>query len=358
MFFKSVLVLVVSFFFSLPAFAEQSAKGNESTSAKTEYKVKEGDTIGSIALRFNVAVSDVRSWNNLESNKISTGDNLVLKRNAPAAVNKVIVIKPKPQKRRKTIRRYKVRRGDTFEGIARKFKTTIKNIRKWNPRVNPRRLQIGQKIRLQRSVYVPVVRRPKEIPANKSVSWGRANYGRLYNGISMKSVPGLHIRNPQRAYGTRHTVRMLEAVAADIIARWPDTPDLHVGDISHPEGGYMTPHKSHQSGRDADISYYFKGNVRLNRFEKMTPETFDAVKNWHMFKTLIDTQQVEYIFVDYKLQKVLYEYALSIGYNPAELGGILQYPNRGGRGIIRYSRGHGNHWHIRFKCDAGDKFCQ
>ncbi len=354
---KSLMMCFVISFITLPLFAEtSSARVSQPISKDIEYKVQEGDTLGSIALQFEVALSDVRSWNKLESNKVEKGDNLILKKEAPIA--KIAVLKPqKPKKRRKSARKYRVRRGDTFESIARKFKTTIVKVRRWNPRVNPRRLQIGQRIKLGTSYYVPTIKLPKKIPANKSVSWGKANYGRLYNGISMKSSVGLKIRNPERAYGTRHTVRMLEAAAADVVARWPDAPDLHVGDVSHANGGYMTPHKSHQSGRDADISYYFRGNISLNRFEGMTPETFDAVKNWHLFKTLIDTQEVEYIFVDYHLQKVLYEYALSIGYRASELGGILQYPHRGGRGIIRYSRGHANHFHIRFKC-KNDKYCK
>ncbi len=358
--FKSLMISLAIGLFAIPLSAETSSKLEKDPAAKIEYKVKDGDTLGSIALRFEVAVSDMRSWNKLESNKISAGDRLVLKRGIP--VEKISVLKPKviKQRRRTKSRRYKVRRGDTFESIARKHKTSIQKVRKMNPRVNPRRLQIGQRIKLSgSSTYysVPTVKLPTKIPANKSVSWGKANYGRLYNGVTMKSTPGLAIRNPARAYGTRHTIRMLEAAAADVVARWPDTQDLHVGDLSHPNGGHMGSHKSHQSGRDADISYYHRGNVKLNRFVGMTPETFDAVKNWHLFKTLIDTQQVEYIFVDYRLQKVLYEYAISIGYRSTELAGIIQYPRRGGAGIIRDAKGHDNHFHIRFKC-YNDKYCQ
>ena len=353
---KSLMISLVISLFALPIAAETTSSLEKDPTSKIEYKVKDGDTLGGIALRFEVAVSDMRSWNKLDSNKISAGDSLILKRGIPAP--KISILKPKKVKKRRKSRSYKVRSGDTFESIARRNKTTIKKVRRMNPRVNPRRLQIGQRIKLSGgSSYVPTIKLPKKISANKSVSWGKANYGRLYNGVTMNSTPGLAIRNPTRAYGTRHTVRMLEAAAADVMARWPDAQDLHVGDVSHPNGGYMTPHKSHQSGRDADISYYYRGNVKLERFVGMTPETFDAVKNWHLFKTLIDTQQVEYIFVDYQLQKVLYEYAVSIGYRASELAGILQYPNRGGSGIIRYSRGHANHFHIRFKCN-NDQYCQ
>jgi murein endopeptidase len=162
------------------------------------------------------------------------------------------------------------------------------------------------------------------------------------------------------AYGTRRTVNLLKAAVADVKARWPDAPDLVIGHLSYKRGGHMHPHKSHQSGRDADGSFYYKGNVQLQNFHEMTPETFDAVKNWHLFKTLIDTGEVEYIFVRHDLQKVLYEYARSIGYTKKELAEIIQYPRPTHErvGIIRHTGGHDDHFHIRFKCRDDDKHCR
>lgn len=142
--FKSLTIILVVSLFALPLAAETTSSTLEKDpSAKIEYKVKEGDTLGSIALRFDVAVGDMRSWNKLESNKISTGDSLVMKR---VLAPKISVLEPKKvKKRRRRSRSYKVRRGDTFESIARRNKTTIKKVRRMNPRVNPRRLQIGQR---------------------------------------------------------------------------------------------------------------------------------------------------------------------------------------------------------------------
>ena len=107
------------------------------------------------------------------------------------------------------------------------------------------------------------------------------------------------MRSVSHAYGTQRVVWMLKAAVADVQARWPTAPDLVVGDISYRRGGRIKRHKSHQSGRDADISFYYRGNVQLPNFEEMDEETFDAAKNWHLFKTLIDTGEVEYIFINY-----------------------------------------------------------
>ncbi len=318
------------------AFAEKDE--NSSTHVRAEvYVVEPGDTLGSIALRFRVGVADVREWNNLESLDVRPGDRIVLKD------------VPQQKKREPMPVVHVVRRGDTFEDIARKYGVKTSDVKRWNRKVDPRKMKIGQEVRL----YI-------KGRDGKSVSWGSARRGRLYNGVTVQPNEGLRVRRSERAYGTARTVAMLEAAAADIVARWPDAPSLVVGDVSRRRGGSLRPHKSHQSGRDADLSYYHRGNVETRDFLDMKPETFDAVKNWHIFKTLIDTGEVQYIFVDYRLQKSLYEYALSIGYTPEDLKPILQYPRgRDGRyGIIRHARGHDDHWHIRFHCGPNDKHCE
>ena len=44
----------------------------------------------------------------------------------------------------------------------------------------------------------------------------------------------------------------------DIRARFPDVHVLAIGDLSQKHGGAITEHRSHQSGRDADIGLIYK----------------------------------------------------------------------------------------------------
>lgn len=304
-----------------------------------DHEVQDHETVGTVALEHEVNVVELMEWNDLESVcEVDPGEQLEIKIDPDADE----ASGPSPVLHR-------VSRGDTFEGIARRYGVTISQLRQWNRNVNPRRLQIGDHIHLN----IPG-------PDEGTVSWGRASQGRLFNGIPMESSPGLRVRNVHRAYGTEYTVNMLQAAGADVQARWPDAPELVVGSISLQNGGPMRPHRSHQSGRDADLSYYHRGNVETEDFLDMSPEKFDAVKNWHFFKTLIATGEVEYIFVDYELQEVLYEYAVSAGYDEETLDELLQYPRgrRANRGIIRHSPGHANHFHIRFRCTDQDQNCR
>lgn len=296
------------------------------------------ETLATVALKYQVNVTDLKEWNELDSIHDANGNGELKVR---------LDDEPPPPSGPQPVTHI-IRSGDTYEDIARQYGVRVSQLRQWNPNTDPRRLQIGQQLRL----HVPV-------GDGHPVSWGRANSGRLYNGVAMECSPGLRVRNVARSYGTQRTINLLQAAGADVQARWPDAPELVVGSLSLRNGGPMRPHRSHQNGRDADLTYYHRGNIELPDFRDMTPETFDAVKNWHFFRTLIDTGEVEFIFVDYELQRVLYEYALSIGVDEEELAELIQYP-RGQRtpeGIIRHARGHANHFHIRFECGERDRNC-
>ncbi len=324
---------------TITAEESQNSEGDDEDVEIIYHELNGDETLGTVALEYEVNVTELKKWNELESLYEANGVEPLEVRIDKETSNST---SPRPVV-------HVVRRGDTFEDIARQYGVRISQVRRWNQNVDPRRLQIGQQLHL----HVPGA-------DGHPVSWGRANSGRLFNGISMECSPGLTVRNESRSYGTQRTIDMLQAAAADVQERWPDAPELVVGSLSLRQGGPMRPHRSHQSGRDADLTYYHRGNVELPDFRDMSAETFDAVKNWHFFKTLIDTGEVQFIFVDYELQAILYEYARSIGYTESDLEELLQYPRgrRGAGGIIRHARGHQNHFHIRFECGDLDQNCQ
>jgi LysM repeat protein len=302
------------------------------------YVATSEDTMGSIALRFGVELEELQHWNQTKSMRPSEGDRVVIK--APGKA---------PRKTKLLPVVHIVARGDTYDKIARRYNVSTKDLERWNPKVNPKRLKPRTKITMQ-------------IPSShgRSMSWGTANRGKLYNGVALETSYGIRVRTVSNAYGTHSVVAMLKAAAADVKARWPESPDLVVGDISYRRGGRIKRHSSHQSGRDADISYYHRGNVQVPDFMDMDGATIDAAKTWHIFKLLIDTGHVEYLFVDYALQKQLYDYALSIGYTSDDLSPIFQYPRprSASAGVIRHVKGHDDHWHIRFRCGADDTGCR
>ena len=94
-----------------------------------EYVVKKGDTLYGISKMYNVSVDDIKKYNGLTSNDLSIGKVLKI----PNTLN--------------VYDSYTVKRGDTLYSIARKYNTTVDNLRRLN-NLNSDSLSIGQVILL------------------------------------------------------------------------------------------------------------------------------------------------------------------------------------------------------------------
>jgi membrane-bound lytic murein transglycosylase D len=91
-----------------------------------EHRIRSGETIGNIAAKYGVSVSQIREWNNLKGNHLVRGRKLVINPddNRRLAGNG-------SHSNGNTIK-YKVRRGDSIGKIADKFGVTSLQLKKWN----------------------------------------------------------------------------------------------------------------------------------------------------------------------------------------------------------------------------------
>lgn len=110
-----------------------------SSSTATNYKVRRGDNLSKIAKRHGVSVSDIRRWNNLSSDRIYSGQRLVV--HASAARGGTTSGTGWVS--------YKVKRGDNLTKIAKRYGATAKDVKKWNS-LKSDRLQVGQRL----AIYV------------------------------------------------------------------------------------------------------------------------------------------------------------------------------------------------------------
>jgi len=92
------------------------------------YTVVSGDSLYSIATRFNTTVNEIKSFNNLTSNTLQIGQTLRI----PTGEN---------------YRTYTVTRGDSLYSIATRFNTTVDRIKTLN-NLTSNTLQIGQILRI------------------------------------------------------------------------------------------------------------------------------------------------------------------------------------------------------------------
>jgi hypothetical protein len=210
----------------------------------------------------------------------------------------------------------------------RRFNTTLRELQRWNSRADLDRLRIGQEL----YVYV-------EVGGTGSGSRGTPNRGRLRGGIQLSDGAGYTVRNPERAYAVPGTIAALRNGIARVTARFVEVPDIVIHDLSYERGGSMRPHASHQNGLDVDASYYHLDAGELSEWRDVEPEELDVRLQWYLFKSWIDLGQVEYLFVDWDLQAVLYDYAAARGASPEQLDEWFQYPTRGSQGILRHEPG-------------------
>jgi hypothetical protein len=65
------------------------------------------------------------------------------------------------------------------------------------------------------------------------------------------------------------------------------------------------------------------------------------------------------MFLDFKVQGLLYEWAKEHDVDEDVLDKLFQYPHRGAStGLVRHEPNHDNHLHVRFKCPNRDSACR
>jgi membrane-bound lytic murein transglycosylase D len=110
------------------------------TTDRIAYKVKSGDVLGSIASRHGVSVTQVKQWNNLDSNLIKVGQIIYIHSgkidNPPSLADNSKSTDPKT---------YTVRPGDSLWIISQKHSLTIEQIKRLN-NLNSNNIKPGQKL--------------------------------------------------------------------------------------------------------------------------------------------------------------------------------------------------------------------
>lgn len=123
------------------------------------YRVKRGDNLSTIAKKYDVAVEDLKKWNNIRGNEVAYGKNLKINgtdvEQKSTAVAKVEVDKKAVQKDSvvTTTSSYVVQKGDNLSTIAKKFNITVADIQEWNKLTNTN-VQLGASLQVAKTPTV------------------------------------------------------------------------------------------------------------------------------------------------------------------------------------------------------------
>ena len=109
--------------------------------------VKKGETLDKIAKKYGISVNELKEINNLKSNKIYVGQKLVVKKKKE---EKIEVKKTTTEKISEGARKveyiyHTVKRGETLGSIARRYRVSESEIRRWN-NLRSNKVYIGQKL--------------------------------------------------------------------------------------------------------------------------------------------------------------------------------------------------------------------
>lgn len=248
--------------------------------------------------------------------------------------------------------KYTVRRGGTLENVANLYKIFHHEITDLNPGV-----QLKQDLPPKSNVVVY-----KADPDVTSQSIGVPSNGKLEGGVPMVDGPGRVMKMiGWKSFGTANTVAVLDGV----LRQWSKTGHAQpvlVGNMSSRNGGRLKPHSTHQSGRDVDLGYMqvLPAGEELN-WRLMNGKNLDAKETWALMSMLVQTGQVEVIYVDREIQKLMHDYAVKQGLmSKSALKRWMEYPAPTGSGspVMQHVKGHADHMHVRFKCQPHEKQCK
>jgi len=194
-----------------------------------------------------------------------------------------------------------------------------------------------------------------------SLTIGHPNEGFQLRAKRLAGSRELHVRKSSRdrVYGYPSLVLMLHRSARDV-AKAAAGSVLLIGDLSMKDGGPLSGHHSHQSGRDADVGFYV-----TNLKERPIPSKefvafdgdgkakdgsgvrFDDRRNWLLVESWVKDRRagLAHVFVSDPLRARLLRFAREHPRHAlyAEKAAVLlQQPENG--------EPHDDHFHVRISC--------
>ena len=216
----------------------------------------------------------------------------------------------------------------------------------------------------------PTARRASNTSTRYGRSVGSPTEGKLVGGAHLEEAPYLRILPSHAAgdvrWGLEPLVSALDRAARAVRVKYPDAI-ASVGHLSKPGGGDVHRHRSHESGRDADVAFYIRNKSgrpllpgALISFRedgssaKWKGAHLDEARTWTFIQSLISDPEarVTHIFIATHVRQRLLEYA--------HKAGIAESVRIRAASVMAQPRGslpHDDHLHVRIACPSSDHQC-
>jgi len=110
------------------------------------HQVRPGETLGAIARRYRVTVSQLQAWNGIrDARSLKAGQRLAVR--ARPRDRSAVAVQP-PGRPSVGVRSHLVRRGETLSGLARRYGVSVQALLELNGLSSARRLQAGRRIKI------------------------------------------------------------------------------------------------------------------------------------------------------------------------------------------------------------------
>ncbi len=199
--------------------------------------VQPGDTLWELAHANGCSLASLREANDLEPDE-------------PLIIGRELDLSSCKGTTGASSREVVVASGDTLASIAQRHGTTIDELRSLNA-IEGSLIRIGQTLSLPGSSK-------RSIRALAGQSVGRPDHGYLRKPTRLPRSGQYYRRRVERTYAAAHLIdHTLNAITA-VNDRFPAIHRLAIGDLSDEDGGSLSGHASHQSGRDIDVGLYYQ----------------------------------------------------------------------------------------------------
>lgn len=130
---------------------EQQVK-RESSGRRITHTVRKGESLGSIAKKYNVSSANVKKWNRLKSNTIRVGQKLTIYPSEGGPSNTSSTAKSSNEGQNKqaaTTKTHTVKKGETLNSISRKYGCTVAQLKQWN-NLKSNTVVVNQKLKIKK----------------------------------------------------------------------------------------------------------------------------------------------------------------------------------------------------------------